>query len=315
MPGRMRHRAERIGLAVMALLGIAVLGLDLTGLLDQMGSAIPRITLLIVSTVTIFLLMEVERFQALDRLDNRLALLDVEEKAKQLKDKQYAGLVKVHDDLADIVFCDYVRSARTISILNTWIPNLRALLGALVMAANRGAEVRILLLDPYSDAAKLRSSALQAGGAKGSGDRVMLEVRNCIADLAEARERIRAENRDRLQVKLYNSHPSISVYRADDHYLVGMFLHKHLAINLPQFEVDGGDTVLGNSVRGELDTLWNRVGRDLDLENWENQLESMMLARQPKGGVSDGRPGPVRRRLDRAFPRSPDPSEPDLAEG
>src|SRR2546423_8450900 len=192
MPGRMRHRAERIGLALMAVLGIVVLVLDLMGWLDKLapGETIPKITLLVLSTVTIFLLLEVERFQALDKLDSRLALLDIDAKARQLKDKQYAGLVKVHEDLADMVFCDYVRSARTVTILNTWIPNLSALRGALVKAANRDAEVRILLLDPDSAAAKLRSAALQAGSTRKSVVRVKMGGRYCLAELATARAQI-----------------------------------------------------------------------------------------------------------------------------
>jgi hypothetical protein len=313
----MRHRAERIGLALMAFLGFVVVVLDLLGWLDRFapGETIPKISLLVLSTVTIVLLLEVERFQALDKLDSRLALLDIDETARRLKDKQYAGLVKVHEDLADAVFCDYVRTAKTVTILNTWIPNLSALRGALVKAANRDAEVRILLLDPDSDVAKLRSAALQAGSRKGPKDRVKTGVRNCLAELASARQQIAEPYRDRLRVKLYNSLPSISVYRADGHYLVGMFLHGELAVNLPQFEVDGGNSLLAQWAQGELDTLWDKIGRDLDLDNWEDDLDSIERTPQPRDGGSDGRSGPVRGRLDRAVPRSPGSPEPDVAHG
>ena len=50
--------------------------------------------MLVLSTVTVFLLLEVERFQALDKLDSRLALLDIDGKAKELKDKQFKSKVR-----------------------------------------------------------------------------------------------------------------------------------------------------------------------------------------------------------------------------
>lgn len=291
MPSKMRHLAERIGLALIAILGIVVLVLDQVGWLDRLDpvKTIPKITLLILSTVTIFLLLEVERFQALERLDKRLAMLDIDEKAKQLKDKQYNGLVKVHPELIDDIFINYVRSAKKVAILQTWMPNVRALLGALVAAANRGAEVRILLLFPNSGVAKLRTAALRAGGVNKPDDHVKLEVQHCLAQLAMAREGIRERKRGCLQVRVYNSLPSISVYRADGHYLVGMFLHGELAVKLPQYEVDGAKTVLAQRVQDELDNLW-KIGRDLDLANWREELDLIQFdSVLSRDGGSDGR--------------------------
>lgn len=274
MPSRMRHRAERFGLALMAFLGIVVLVLDLLGWLDRFapGGTIPKITLLVLSTVTVVLLLEVDRFQALEKLDTRLGLLDIEEKAKKLKDKHYAGLLKVHPHLVDDIFIEYVRSAKKVTILNTWIPNLGALLPALVEAVNRGAEVRVLLLFPNSGVAKLRTAALLAGGVKKPDDRVKIGVQHCLAELANACDGVKQRRRGCLRVKVYNTLPSISVYRADGHYLVGMFLHGQLAINLPQFEIDGVNSVLAQRVQGELDTLW-KIGQELDLDDWENGLD------------------------------------------
>jgi hypothetical protein len=79
MPANLRRRAERSGLTVMAVLGIAVLAADALGWLDRLAAdgVIPKITLLILSTVSLFLLLEVERFQTLDKIQDSLAALDI----------------------------------------------------------------------------------------------------------------------------------------------------------------------------------------------------------------------------------------------
>ncbi len=63
MRNRMRRKAERISLAVMASLGTVVLVAGPLGL-DRFlpVDVVPKITLLVLSTLTLFLLLEVERF-------------------------------------------------------------------------------------------------------------------------------------------------------------------------------------------------------------------------------------------------------------
>ncbi|WP_340688234.1 hypothetical protein LCL61_19920 [Amycolatopsis coloradensis] len=72
---------------------------------------------------------------------------------------------------------------------------------------------------------------------------------------------------------MFNSQASVSVYRADGRYLVSMFLHGQLAIDSPQFEIEGThDTVLGEQIQRELDTLWD-IGRDVDLGDWNRSID------------------------------------------
>jgi hypothetical protein len=265
MPGGVRRRAERVGLAVIASLGIVVLIADMLGWLDRLAStdAIPKITLLVLSTVTIFLLMEVERFQTLDNIDARLAELDIEGIAKRLKDDRYAGLIGVHPRFAEGVFTGYVESAQEITILNTWIPNLDALKDALQAALARGATVRILLLNPNSDVADLRNEALAARGVGELDDNVKDGITRCVRTFARMREQLGA---DRAAGLLFNSLPSVSVYRADEHYLVSVFLHRQLAIHSPQFELDGTGSLLATQVQRELNILWD-IGDIVDLSD------------------------------------------------
>ncbi|MEV8531528.1 hypothetical protein [Streptomyces sp. NPDC051211] len=85
-----------------------------------------------------------------------------------------------------------------------------------------------------------------------------------------------AARRGLLRVRVFNSLPSIAVYKADEHYLVSSFLHSRLAVRSPQTEIDGGGTVMGQKVQEELDTLW-RIGRDIDMGDWPGSLSTIVL--------------------------------------
>ncbi|GAA1345941.1 hypothetical protein [Saccharothrix algeriensis] len=273
MPGRLRRRAERSALVVMAVLGIAVLVADAVGWLDRLapGGVIPKITLLVLSTVTVVLLLEVERFQALDRIQDSLAGLDIKGIAAALREEHYAGLVKVHRKFDDELFGRYVDQAKRVTVLNTWIPNLELLRADLEQALKRRAEVRILLLHPKSRVTDIRDRALRERGVDPVAEPVRDGILRCLRILHSIHRDLDERRRGRLKVRLYNSLPAVSVYRADERYLVSMFLHGQLAIDSPQFEIDGADTRLGRQIQRELDTLWE-IGRDIDPGDWQRGI-------------------------------------------
>lgn len=268
----LRRHSERIGLFGMAGLGVLVVLADLLGWLDTIapGGAIPKITLLVLSSVTVVLLLELDGFRKLDNLDNRLASLSAAVD-RGFRHDRHAGLVAVHPRFTDEAFNSYVREAREVTILNTWIPNLDRLREPLGEALDRRAEVRILLLYPNSLVAPLRDDALKARGVNHLHTSVRAGVRQCLGILEE----LVAERKRRatcLKVKVYNSLPSVAVYRADEHYLVSVFLHGQLAIDSPQFEIDGADSVLAKQFQRELDTLWG-IGFPVNPQTWEQDLE------------------------------------------
>jgi hypothetical protein len=274
----MRRKAEKLALAVIAGCGIAVLVADLLGWLDRLApdGALPKITLLILSTVTLFLLLEVGRFETLDNISLQLSKLDIDGIAGRLRREHYAGVTKVHPRFSEDAYLRYVDSARDeITILNTWIPNLHRLEQSLSDAiVNRRVQVRILLLFPNSGVAQLRDEALRGVRDPALQENVKEGVERCLSILEFILKRIGDERSGQLQVRVYNSLPSISVYRADTTYFVSMFLHGQLAIDSPQFEINGLDTILGNVVQHELDTLWG-VGHDVDLHDWRRSLQAM----------------------------------------
>ncbi|MFD9412393.1 hypothetical protein ACFWBN_36045 [Streptomyces sp. NPDC059989] len=277
MGSDLRQRAERTGLAMMAAAGILVTVADTLGWLDKVApGGVTKLTLLILSVVTGTVLLEIGRLGLLDNVNNQLSRLDMESIAEGLKREHYSGVIRVHRRFPEEAFTRYVETAeREVAILQTWIPNLHEFKHALKKAVvDRQVRVRILLLLPSSPVAGLRDEALGTAQDPPEAD-VNLDVQHCLSTLAGLYGSVRPEDRERLQVRVYNSLPSIAVYKADEHYLVSSFLHGRLAIQSTQTEIDGADTVMGREVQEELNTLW-RIGRDVDLADWRGSLSTIV---------------------------------------
>ncbi|MFB7180956.1 hypothetical protein ACFCYI_25050 [Streptomyces sp. NPDC056257] len=258
-----RYRAERISLGAMATAGILVLLADVLGWLDRMapGGTLPKITLLILSTVTLFLLMEFDRLKVLDSISTQISGLTLDGLTGELRRQHYLGVTRVHPVFPTEEFKRLVGGARReVAILQTWIPNLEGLEEELEKAVTeRNVEVRILLVHPKSDVVYLRDQALRS-------TRRTVSVNASLEILHGIHGRLPAELRSRLKVRVYNSLPSISVYKADEHYLVSSFLHGQLAIESTQIEIDGGDSLMGLQVQKELNILWE-IGSEVDLRD------------------------------------------------
>ncbi|WP_434587487.1 hypothetical protein [Streptomyces sp. A5-4] len=280
MGSSIRYRAERIALALMAAAGIAVLLADLLGWLDKLapGGALPKITLLILSTVTLFLLLEVDRLKVLDNVNTQLSKLDIDALARELKQEHYGGAVQVHRRFPDERFTGYVEAAtREVTILQTWIPNLHRFDSELKKALiDRQVRVRVLLLHPSSPVARLRDEALRTVRDPALDDDVRASVERCLSILESLHRGASTAARSRLQVRVYNSLPSVAVYKADERYLVSSFLHGRLAVESTQVEIDGCNTVMGREVQHEMDTLW-MIGRDVDLGDWRGSVATINL--------------------------------------
>ncbi|KMO93834.1 hypothetical protein [Streptomyces roseus] len=297
-----RRRVEQLALGLMATSGVVVLLADLFGWLDALapGGALPKVTLLILSTVTVFLLLELDRLKRLDEVQDdvkaldtsvqtkidtlnanveaHLSKLDIDAIAGRLKRQHYGGVVAVHTRFPEDVFTGFLgNAADELVILQTWIPNLHRLKAAMHKAlTDQQVHVRVLLLHPSSPVAGLRDEALRAVRDPALAVNVRASVESCLAGLAELNAQIPAASRARLQVRLYNSLPSIAVFKADEHFLVSSFLHGQLAIDSTQIEIDGADTVMGEEVQQELRTLWS-IGNDVDLLDWRASVASISL--------------------------------------
>ena len=186
------------------------------------------------------------------------------------------GVAAVHKNLDYRLLVDRMACAKEITILNTWIPELNILADAILDVIARGAYVSILMLYPDSEISRLRSQSLAAGThARFREDRVRPGVRHCLDVLAAIARAVDDDARRHLRVRLYDSLPSISVYRVDDRAFVSVFVHGQLAIKSVQIEVQGQDSLMGQLVFREVATLWE-IGQEFeDLDQWQTELTQM----------------------------------------
>jgi hypothetical protein len=269
-----RFWAERISLALLATAGFVVAFADLLGWLDRANSTLPKVTLLILSTVTLFLLLEIDRLKLLDNVSAQLSKLDIDAIAGELRRDHYGGVAKVHRRFPEDEFAAYLESAeRDVAILQTFVPNLQRFETRLEDAIKRHVRVRVLLLQPTSLVVGLRAEALSLVQDPARSPDVKANVEFCLSVLASIFKNTGADP-ERLQVRVYNSLPATAVYRADEHYFVSSFLHGQLAIDSSQIEIDGDDTSMAREIQRELDILW-RIGRDVDLNDWRRSIDIM----------------------------------------
>ena len=189
----------------------------------------------------------------------------------------------------------------SISILNTWIPQLidiEEFRNAIKEAWIRGANIRILMVNPHSLAAELRSESV-ANDEASSLTLVKSLVIQCLSRLNQIAKEINRKSpkfNDRLKVRLYDTLPSVSIYSmrgytmSNNLMFVGMFLHGTFAVNGPQLAIMESSSFVARSFDQEFNKVWDAA----------NAKGSHFPLCNQKGGMED-----VVRTLD--VMRSPDP--------
>jgi len=183
-----------------------------------------------------------------------------------------AGIVNVHRRLDPYRLATELRGAKDILILNTWIPALEMFAFELADALSNGAHVRILMLHPYSQAARLSAVALRNAQSPFRKDTVKLGVGHCLDVLGSIATELDDDSRSRLQVRLYDSLPSIAVYSVDGRAMVSVFMHGKLADNSPQIEVHDYESWIGQSVAEEIRTLWDMAQPVTGITSWKDEI-------------------------------------------
>jgi hypothetical protein len=166
-----------------------------------------------------------------------------------------------------------------IDILQTFAPNLEFFKETFIECLKKGVNIRVLLSWTKSRAVKLREDALRryANGLKIKTN-VESEVTKNLETLQEIFDHINGENyQGSLEVRLYNSIPSISMYRINDYFLVGVFLHGRLAVRSFQLELTGTDTTLVNVCSEEFNKIWDMAREIMPqyLGVWRLNLETL----------------------------------------
>ncbi|MEL6929637.1 MAG: hypothetical protein AAFO95_13495 [Cyanobacteria bacterium J06600_6] len=166
---------------------------------------------------------------------------------------------------------------KQIDILQTFAPNLDDYYSHLVACLQHNIQIRILLAWSYSNAAQLREAVLSKYANNNLDNEV--NINNAVIANLETLEKIlQATNKyELLKIKLYNTLPSLAIYRAGNYVLAAPFLHGSLAINTFQLElnlnVENG--IISNTLQQDFELMW-QVARSFcpdPARNWRNDLK------------------------------------------
>jgi hypothetical protein len=165
---------------------------------------------------------------------------------------------------------------KNVSILQTFAPNLERYKSQLIRCLQRGARIRILLAWPYSQAAGLREAVLKRYASEHMADDFGIQG-SVIANLETLEATIRGhQHAANLQIRLYDTLPSLALYQAGHTLLAAPFLHGALAIHTFQLELDlqASNALVAGTLLQDFELMWT-VARPFvpDPEaNWRNNL-------------------------------------------
>jgi hypothetical protein len=186
---------------------------------------------------------------------------------------------KAIDYLIDSDNSDY----KQVDILQTFAPNLNDYFEHLIRCLQNGVQVRILLAWPYSEAAKLREEVLRRyGNSSIGGDEI--NIQDCvIANLETLEKIIRVSDTSKLiEIKLYDTLPSLAIYRAGSYMLAAPFLHGLLAINTFQLELmlNSANQLITHTLQKDFEMMWQVARRFYPdpSRNWRNDLKILFTS-------------------------------------
>jgi hypothetical protein len=166
---------------------------------------------------------------------------------------------------------------REVAILQTFAPNLEHYRTHLSRCLEAGARVRILLAWPYSRAADLREEVLKRYADEPLSEDFAIQG-SVIANLEILEAILRAShNPANLEIRLYDTLPSLALYRAGPTLLAAPFLHGALAIHTFQLELDlrASDPLLTGTLLHDYERMWTmaRPFQPAPDRNWRNALK------------------------------------------
>jgi hypothetical protein len=182
---------------------------------------------------------------------------------------------------------DYLIDADTseqkqLDILQTFAPNLDDYFDHLTRCLQQGVQVRILLAWPYSEAAKLREEVLRRYANNCIGDEI--NIRDCVIANLETLEKIIrvSKHSELIEIKLYDTLPSLAIYRAGRYMLAAPFLHGSLAIHTFQLELtlNSANSLITQTLQKDFELMW-QVARRFHPDpnqNWRSDLKILFTS-------------------------------------
>lgn len=166
---------------------------------------------------------------------------------------------------------------KEVDILQTFAPNLDDYARHLGRCLDQGVRVRILLAWPFSEAAKLREMVLKMYGDGSIEDEISIRDR-VFANLETLEQIIKVSKKSELmEIRLYDTLPSLAIYRTGNYMLAAPFLHGSLAVNTFQLELslDSSNQLIAHTLRQDFELMWKvaRFFRPEPNTNWRNNLK------------------------------------------
>ncbi|WP_088243770.1 hypothetical protein [Calothrix rhizosoleniae] len=171
---------------------------------------------------------------------------------------------------------------KKVDILQTFAPNLNDYFEHLIQCIQNDVQIRILLAWPYSEAAKLRENVLRRYTDNSIADEI--NIRDCVIANLETLEKIIKvlDKPQLLDIKLYDTLPSLAIYRAGNYMLAGLFVHGSLAVNTFQLELqlNASNQLIAHTLQNDFELMW-QVSRRFYPDphrNWRNDLKILFTS-------------------------------------
>lgn len=174
---------------------------------------------------------------------------------------------------------------KKVEILQTFAPNLNYFQHELIACIRHQVSVRIVLSWPLSVIATFREDVLNQYASSAHHEPINFK-HEVEENLETLRNIILVSGVDLtqnlLQIKLYDTIPSLAIYRAGDYMLVSSFFHSQLAINSFQLGINlsANHSLIVDTYQKD---FWKMCELSKDFtkalvdENWRNTLETLFI--------------------------------------
>ena len=185
----------------------------------------------------------------------------------------YLGVERIHRAFPFEEFRSRLPNAKSVRILNTFIPNIADIRRPLLAALESGCSLEVIMLNPTSKATLTRADTLAAtdpsrpfniaGNILDSYDELKGILRQLPSQI----------DRNVLKVWLCWEIPSISIYQVDEYMLSGLFWYGRLAVEGPQLEMSAYNSEMAQALTEQFGRIQqNSVGpARLDEPEWINR--------------------------------------------
>jgi hypothetical protein len=184
--------------------------------------------------------------------------LNVDDFYDVITQQHMLGIVRTTKGFPSEKFKKYASTAKNIYILQTWIPDAVSLVGQISEGLNGGAKVHILFLDPDSISLAERSKSVGLPTEVIRSEIVASKYR-----LMMLKQNI-DEDKGSIEVRLYDSLPSMRMYMADEVAFVSFLLFSQQASNALNLEVRDTNSDWHKLISNEFRARWDSAEKKLD---------------------------------------------------